>query len=404
MSIQPAKVKVFCIGFQKTGTKSMAQALRMLGYAVTGPNGVEVGDVSRVRREMVPRLVERFDAFQDNPWPLLYEEMDHMFPGSKFVLTLRDTDDWMRSMVAHFGERVGVGKEWIYGYGAPMGHESEYKSRYEDHNQKVVEYFKGRDDQLLVMDLTKGDGWDKLCPFLCKPIPDAPFPRENSAEKRKRTRIGGIGRRVARRLRQVALHSGRDLYNLLCFGRRAPKKFELIWVDPLMVKRYVPNKEIVRVTGQNRNRASGRVIDWSMITEVRDVCTQKKLDLSTKHWLEGHSWESLGYRELMSKTNKWGQCSPSEVQKRIDKLDNLFENTRMSRRLKTRKELSPDSFREQGGILIHIGTNGEPVFGGHGNHRLAIARVLQLKRIPACLGVVDSRSLDHLEEYRRNAR
>ncbi len=34
------KTKVFCIGFHKTGTSSLAVALKTFGYRVTGPNGV----------------------------------------------------------------------------------------------------------------------------------------------------------------------------------------------------------------------------------------------------------------------------------------------------------------------------------------------------------------------------
>jgi len=33
--------------------------------------------------------------------------------------------------------------------------------------------------RLLVMDVTRGDGWDLLCPFLGLPIPSEPFPHEN---------------------------------------------------------------------------------------------------------------------------------------------------------------------------------------------------------------------------------
>jgi Sulfotransferase domain len=29
------------------------------------------------------------------------------------------------------------------------------------------------------MDITNGDGWDKLCPFLGLDIPDTPFPKSN---------------------------------------------------------------------------------------------------------------------------------------------------------------------------------------------------------------------------------
>jgi len=34
-----------------------------------------------------------------------------------------------------------------------------------------------RPDDLLVMDIPAGDGWEQLCAFLALPEPDAPFPR-----------------------------------------------------------------------------------------------------------------------------------------------------------------------------------------------------------------------------------
>ncbi len=42
-----------------------------------------------------------------------------------------------------------------------------------------MKFFRERTGDLLVMDITQGDGWDKLCPFLKKIIPDAHFPQKN---------------------------------------------------------------------------------------------------------------------------------------------------------------------------------------------------------------------------------
>ena len=82
--------KVFGIGFHKTGTTSLALALRQLGYSVTGPNGVNDPNISQNARALVRDLVDQFDAFQDNPWPILFRELDEWYPNSKFVLTLRE--------------------------------------------------------------------------------------------------------------------------------------------------------------------------------------------------------------------------------------------------------------------------------------------------------------------------
>ena len=180
----PTKSKVFGIGFHKTGTTSLAEALSILGYRVTGPNGTENPNIADEVREMAWRLAEEFDAFQDNPWPILYRELDERYPGSKFILTRRPTDRWIKSICRHFGAVESPMRRWIYGVGAPLGNEDLYVARYERHNREVLEYFRNRPDDLLVMDLSQGDGWEQLCPFLGHGIPFQPFPHENRAEDR----------------------------------------------------------------------------------------------------------------------------------------------------------------------------------------------------------------------------
>lgn len=174
---------MFCIGFHKTGTTSLDVALTMLGYRVTGPNWVMDADIRSTALEKALALVPHFDAFQDNPWPVLYREMDVVFPGSKFILTVRDTDKWLKSAVDHFGTAVTPMREWIYGvgYGSPVGNEARYAQRIESHNAEVRAYFCDRDQDFLVMDITKGDGWEKLCPFLGLRTLREPFPKANTA-------------------------------------------------------------------------------------------------------------------------------------------------------------------------------------------------------------------------------
>lgn len=177
--------KVFGIGFHKTGTTSLAAALSELGYRVTGPDWVDEPRIGERVRELAFAAVERFDAFQDNPWPLLYPELDERYPGSRFVLTLRDTEAWISSLKRHFGTGETPMRRWIYGHGSPVGHEDVYVARYEAHNAEVLDYFRDRAGDLLVMDITRGDGWEKLCPFLGLDIPDRPFPHSNRASKRE---------------------------------------------------------------------------------------------------------------------------------------------------------------------------------------------------------------------------
>ena len=135
---------------------------------------------------MAFKFANRFDAFQDNPWPILYKELDRKFPGSKFILTLRPSDEWIRSVVSVFGDEETPMREWIYGVGHPKGNEDVYIARYERHNREVMEYFKHRSEQLLVLNITAGEGWTKLCPFLNEQIPAINFPSANIASERKK--------------------------------------------------------------------------------------------------------------------------------------------------------------------------------------------------------------------------
>ncbi len=177
--------KIFCIGFHKTGTKSLAAALTYLGYRVTGPNGTRDPDIADNVYKMTRELVGAYDAFQDNPWPVLYRELDLDYPNSKFILTIRDSDNWIRSCVRHFGRNKTPMRKWIYGEGCPKGHETIYRERFENHNAEVIQYFQNRSDEFMILDFSKGDGWEKLCAFLEKEVPPTPFPHANRAIDRE---------------------------------------------------------------------------------------------------------------------------------------------------------------------------------------------------------------------------
>jgi len=176
--------KVFGIGFHKTATSSLAQALMLLGYRVTGPNGVNNSDIASDVYRMARELTHDFDAFQDNPWPLLYKEADQWCPDSRFILTVRSTQAWIDSVKAHFKDHSTPMRKWIYGAGSPLSHESIYIEKYEQHNREVIRYFKNRPESLLVLNITEGDSWQQICPFLKKNIPNIKFPHVNKASER----------------------------------------------------------------------------------------------------------------------------------------------------------------------------------------------------------------------------
>jgi len=202
--------KVFCIGLPKTGTTSLGVALQELGYQVTGPNGLHDPEIEENAIPMAFELAERFDAFRDTPWPVIYQELDERFPGSKFILSLRDPESWVRSQVRHFGRKKTPMRQWMFGAGCPEGNEALYIQQFNEHKKAVLRYFRNRPKDLLVMDFDRGDGWEKLCPFLGIESPDIVFPHANKALVRESMsileglsikRIKRFVKRIPRRLR-----------------------------------------------------------------------------------------------------------------------------------------------------------------------------------------------------------
>lgn len=193
----------------------------------------------------------------------------------------------------------------------------------------------------------------------------------------------------------------RDLRNKMNYGWSAPLYNERIWVDPGKIEFLIDRDEVERVSGLHRSKASGVVVDWSEVKNIRALSDEFRIQYCFAHWTEGKSWEELGVIDYMAETKKYGSWPRKKIKARFKMLDQAFEETKKERRLKTREEMDPSNFRESEGILVHIGSGGEVIFGGNGFHRLAIAQVLELEKIPACVGLVDRGSLEYLDEYRK---
>lgn len=194
----------------------------------------------------------------------------------------------------------------------------------------------------------------------------------------------------------------RDVSNKVKYGFSAPLYKERIWINPQRITRLVLREEIKRVTGGlSRDEASGYVINWEDVQETVPVIEDFRMQYCLQHWKGGLSWEDLGVYDYMLQTKKYGHQSREEIMARFRMLDQAFNEVKKDGRLKTRQELNPGNFRERGGILIHIGKDGKLFFGGNGFHRLAMAYVLNLQQIPACIGVVDKGAIPYLQTYRK---
>lgn len=193
----------------------------------------------------------------------------------------------------------------------------------------------------------------------------------------------------------------RDLYNKLKYGISAPINHELIWVNPKEIRQVLVPAEVKRITGKTRTYTSGLVIDWNEVKHIKPLHEEFKIQYCINHWREGVPWDEMGVLEFL-KTNsrKHRRKSDEEISERFNKLDEAFKEVKKEGRLKTRKEIDPANYREQDGILVHIGRDGEPFFGSCGNHRLAMALVLDFNKIPAWIGLVDKDSIKYLDKYR----
>lgn len=176
------KQKVICVGMHKTGTTTLGLALLDLGYSVMGARTDLAPELLKENIKPALKIAASYEALQDVPWALLYKELDKEFPNSKFILTEREENKWIRSVVNHFGSDYIPLHDWIYGKGDAIGNEELYLKKYKDHNQSVRQYFKDRKDDLLVISFAKGHGWKEICTFLKCDMPKKKFPFVNKGK------------------------------------------------------------------------------------------------------------------------------------------------------------------------------------------------------------------------------
>lgn len=198
--------KVFGIGLSRTGTASLTMALHTLDIdTVHYPN--DRGTLETIKRGdgRFP-LLDYYDSITDVTTIPFYKKLDKLYPGSRFILTVRDEESWLRSCRTHWSkeqnpkwpakdtERYETKKEIKkmlreMVYGAYDFDEARFIAVYRRHIADVMEYFKGREQDLLVMNITEGDGYDKLAPFLGLPVPKVLFPHRNETGRSKREDI-----------------------------------------------------------------------------------------------------------------------------------------------------------------------------------------------------------------------
>lgn len=176
--------KVFNIGFNKSGTTSLANAMDILGYkSIHWKLGDDrLTDIMLENRKAGRDLLiglEQFEFLSDFSGDLFYKDLDKQCPGSKFILTVRDMDSWLESRKKHV---IRNQNNPDYKYNFLKVDIEGWKTHRERLEKEIKEYFKDRPDDLLIIDILGGDGWDKLCKFLSKEVPKVPFPNLNKTK------------------------------------------------------------------------------------------------------------------------------------------------------------------------------------------------------------------------------
>lgn len=214
--------KIFCIGLNKTGTTSLAEALRVLGYEV-----VHFGDrdlsplIDRACRKgkplftYVPSRYGRADAYADvAALTRNFDVADREFPGSRFILSTRELGPWLDSRERHVRRNQEAAAKNLYSGGFLTVNREEWTRQWYAHHERVTQYFAGRPNDILVWKVE--DGWDPLTSFLDLPLPCQPFPWANldgqsqgfprTTRLRRSARRGRIALRIVTRGRIPKVH------------------------------------------------------------------------------------------------------------------------------------------------------------------------------------------------------
>lgn len=205
------KPKIFCIGLNKTGTTSLQKEMLLQGFTVGNQRQAELLFDDWVKRDFkrIFRYCRTAEFFQDVPFscPYTFIAMDQAFSGSKFILTIRNNaEEWYNSLIRFHGKLWGNGnvpptaedlKKATFIYkGQPyrtrlllhdVPENEPYKrdvmiTYYHNHKNMVLDYFRHRSHDLLVINLKNPEDYQRFCKFINRKPERSGFPWENKTE------------------------------------------------------------------------------------------------------------------------------------------------------------------------------------------------------------------------------
>jgi hypothetical protein len=201
---------VIFAGFDGTGLSAVSLAMRHLGRSRIRYPAISVAECTTGKPracsptllglytngfqgdEPTPEMWQRTDAVMGHPVPMFTWDILEAYPQAKVVLTVRNADDWWRTIQAvspyHGSAQAESGgiallRLWVWGLAKGMDHLSKRLAlrKYFEHNAKVIHGVPV--DRLLVWDVHQTPEWGPLCDFLQLPTPvGVPFPKPSNNE------------------------------------------------------------------------------------------------------------------------------------------------------------------------------------------------------------------------------
>lgn len=174
--------RIFNVGLNRAGTTSLGAALRLLGLRAAHHRhgGVRLYDIAirniHAGRRVFFGIDQQYDAFSDFAGHNFFDLLDRQYPGSKFILTTRELNAWLDSRerkVEKNRKNPGYRNAFL-----TVDREQWARDR-ERYLARLQAYFRSRPQDLLIIDIPGGEGWEKLCAFLGKEVPAVPFPFRN---------------------------------------------------------------------------------------------------------------------------------------------------------------------------------------------------------------------------------
>ncbi|KAK9760248.1 hypothetical protein K7432_015951 [Basidiobolus ranarum] len=198
-------LEIIGAGFGRTGTSSLKVALEYLGYPT-----YHMQDAKQLQHDSYWIAAERGefvnwdDIFQGYSatldWPSIkyYKELLTKYPNAKVILSTRDPERWYESayntiyfphrktslkILEWFSPKYRLHQEmlrtvlWRGTFHGRFGDKQYALTVFENHNEEVKRVVPP--DQLLIFD--PREGWEPLCNFLEKPVPQIPFPHVNDS-------------------------------------------------------------------------------------------------------------------------------------------------------------------------------------------------------------------------------